>query len=561
MTGTVGSARPSGPKQTTLLALLLLRANRVVPVESVVDWLWEEGEAPPTAVATVRTHAWRLRRLLGVIEPGGERRLVTEAAGYRLLVHDGELDLADFHRQVSSARTRTGAEAAQPLREALALWTGAALEGVSGEPALEEARILEESRLAVVEDRAAAELTGSVRPDLVAELRALTAAHPFRERLHGQLMVALCAQGDQAEALAVYQRLRAALASELGIDPGPELRALHHRVLSGERVAASPALAGVRALPRAAFGFAGRDDEIAMVSPWLVDGTVVAVNGMAGVGKTAFALQLAHRAADRYPDAQVLVDLTGLSTEDALREALAMLGVTDLGPACAVGALAARWRAELAGRQALVVLDNVESAAQVRPLLPGAGRSLVLVTSRARLSGLEEARHLSLAPLETGAARALFLRLSGRGSDSGQAREVVRLCGNLPLALRIAASRLRDRPVWTVSDLVSRLARAGCVLDELSWGDRSVAAALAASTERITGQQRRVLRVVAGHGEDGVDVRAVAAACGTTPAMAEAVLEGMVDANLLAQPAPGRYAAHGLLRAHVLRGEQCSKIA
>ncbi|HKN56074.1 MAG TPA: tetratricopeptide repeat protein, partial [Amycolatopsis sp.] len=287
---------------------------------------------------------------------------------------------------------------------------------------------------------------------------------------------------------------------------------------------------------------------------------IEAIDGMAGIGKTTLAVHAAHRLAGHYRDAQLFIDLHGhapgqepITTAAALDTLLRALGV----PADEIphdpDARAARWRAELAGRSVLVVLDNAADATQIRPLLPGNARSLVLVTSRRRLADLETTNILSLGVLPDADAIALFTGIVGderTGNEAESVRDVVELCGRLPLAIRIAAARLRTRPVWTVRHLADRLRQASGPLAELSAGDRSVAAAFALSYQHLDPAQQRMFRLLGLNPGPDVDVPAAAALAAVDSAEAERLLESLVDDHLLQQPVPGRYRFHDLMRQH-----------
>ncbi|HEY0638964.1 MAG TPA: tetratricopeptide repeat protein [Pseudonocardiaceae bacterium] len=324
--------------------------------------------------------------------------------------------------------------------------------------------------------------------------------------------------------------------------------------------------AGHDFLPRDLEDFTGRDEELAAilrVRP--PDGgrpPVVAVEGMAGVGKTALTVRAAHRLAARYPDAQLFVDLHGYSD-----------GYLPLDPAAALGALlaelgvpahrmpddlpgrSAMWRAELAGRRVLVVVDNAADAGHVAPLLPDGGELLLLVTSRRRLDGLEATLTVELDVLPEPAAVALFHQAAGTGDarEDRAAAEVVRLCGYLPVAVRIAAARRRQRPSWTVAQLADRLRDEHRRLTELASTDRSVVASFVLSHRQLARLPRRLFRLLGLVPGPDVDEYAAAALAGVPLAEVRAALEDLVDAHLLLRRRPGRYSFHDLLRQHARR--------
>ncbi len=312
-------------------------------------------------------------------------------------------------------------------------------------------------------------------------------------------------------------------------------------------------------LPRDVPDFTGREAGLAAVLAAVDSHRAVAVDGMAGVGKTCLAVHAAHRLADAYPDAQLYVDLHGftegrepLDADSALRMLLGALDVpSERVPQEGVEQLAACWRAELAGRRAVVVLDNAADADQVRPLLPGAGPSVVLITSRNRLLGLDEVPPVSLDVLSPQESAELLARASGdpRGPEGRLAREpqsaaeVLRLCGHLPLALRLAAARLRHRPGWTVGILVERMAQGASEFDTAF--DMSVR-----QLERAHARLFRLLGLLPGGSFDEY----LAAALADVPLhSAQAMLEDLVDAHLVQQPTAGRYRLHDLVHQHARR--------
>ncbi|MFF5258010.1 tetratricopeptide repeat protein [Actinomadura viridis] len=310
-------------------------------------------------------------------------------------------------------------------------------------------------------------------------------------------------------------------------------------------------------LPRDVPDFTGREAQLAAVLAAVESDQVVSIDGMAGVGKTCLAVHAAHRLAAGHPDAQLYVDLHGftagrepLGPEPALRTLLAALDVPSekIPQEGGVEPLAAFWRAELAHRRAVVVLDNAADADQVRPLLPGAGPSVALITSRNRLLGLEEVPPVSLDVLTPQESAELLARASGDPGGSGgrlardpeSAAEVLRLCGHLPLALRLAAARLRHRPGWTVGILVERMAEGATEFDT----------AFAMSVRQLDRAQRRFFRSLGLLPGSTFDEYVAAALAGLPLRTARAMLEDLLDAHLVQQPAAGRYRLHDLVRQH-----------
>jgi DNA-binding SARP family transcriptional activator/tetratricopeptide (TPR) repeat protein len=545
-----------GPQPAKALAVLLLAGGNVAPLDALIDALWD-GVPPPTAKHQVHKLIAHLRRQLAA-------PIETDGPGYRIGPAPAELDATRFADHVT-----TGSVAS--LRAALALWRGPALSGLDSRALRVAAAALDERRLDAAERLADLRLAaGEPAAEIAADLTPLVEAHPLRETLRSRLMVALQRCGRRADALAVYAHTRTLLATELGLDPGPELVRTHLRLLRAdpaldppapvEPVPAGPARP-LCTLPYDLPDFNGRDADLDTLHGTGDTGGAVlitAIDGMAGVGKTALAVHAAHRLAGRYPDAQLFCDLHAhtpgtppLDPETALGLLLRMLRVPPDTIPDGLAARTARWRAELAGRRVLVVLDNAVSAAQVRPLLPGTPGCLVLLTSRHRLGVVEGASVLSLDVLSPAEALDLFGAVAGSARVAAEptaAASVVRLCGYLPLAIRVAATRLVNRPRWTVAGLAARLGAESGRLGELTLHDRGVGPAFALSYACLEPAQQRLFRLLGRHPGADFDAHSVAALAATTPQRAEELLESLVDTHLLSQPAPGRYSFHDLLR-------------
>ncbi|MFE6611311.1 BTAD domain-containing putative transcriptional regulator [Amycolatopsis sp. NPDC057786] len=522
----------AGSRQERILAALLLGADRVVSVSRLVDVVWDE-DPPATATRQIRNLTTALKRAL-VAEGAPDDVLTAEGPGF--VLRPRAFDLRTFEGHVSRGE----------FREALACWHGPALSGVDSMALRGEAEELDERRLSVVERCLDEEI--SAGEDTVAELTALVAEHPLREPFAGLLMRALHQQGRQADALNVYRQARTRLVEELGIEPGPKLRELYDRILRDE-----PEYGKTRCfLPYDVPDFTGREAEIARLLDAVRLGRPVAVDGMAGVGKTSLAVHVAHRLAADFPDGQLFVDLHGhsparepLSPEAALEALLGQLDIPASRLPSGVERRAELWRARTAGRSLLVVLDNAASAEQLRPLVPGSATVALVVTGRRRLAAVDGAASISLEVLPDEQAGALFAAASGR-PDSG----VAALCGNLPLAIRIAAARLQNRPQWTVKTLAERLGSEHDRLAELKVAGRDVAAAFALSYRELDAAQQRMFRLLGRNPGTDISVPAAAALAGTGEHEAERLLEDLLDAHLLRQPALGRYAFHDLIAEH-----------
>ncbi|MEU8069516.1 MULTISPECIES: BTAD domain-containing putative transcriptional regulator [unclassified Micromonospora] len=559
-----GEATVTAGRDRTVLAVLLLRPGRVVPVEDLVDAVWDE-RPPATARTQLQSCVSRLRqRFVRLGLPAGT--IVTDPAGYTIRVEAGDLDAEVFASTVETARRNAAAgrltEARQHYRAALALWRGPALAGVPARSVRQRARALDEQRLGVLEDCVDIELRLRMAADLIDELTEAVERNPLRERLRGQSMLALSAVGRHADALAVYREGRRIYAEELGIEPGAALQELHQRILAGDVALGGPEnrpTAPVRALPRTISDFTGRQQTVSrLVREIVEDGIrVQLIDGMAGSGKTTLAVQVATAVADRFPDAQLFVDLHGhseqspLATTAAVATLLRQLGVPpERVPADLADRLAV-WRSELAGRRAVVVLDNAADADQVAPLLPNGPDCLVLITSRRRLVGLDSGRPSSLPVLDSDEAVELLARVAGTeriAAEPEAAAEVARRCGHLPLALRLAGARLAHRPRWRVADLAQRLAGASDPLAELAAGERSVARAFALSYEQVSAVAQRVFRLLGLHPGVTADNRVAAVLTELSVPDAQDALDELVDAHLVDEAEPGRYRLHDLIR-------------
>ncbi|MEO3859365.1 BTAD domain-containing putative transcriptional regulator [Acrocarpospora sp. B8E8] len=537
-----------GAKPRALLTALVLDAGHVLPVDRLIEAVW--GEAPPpTARAVLQTYVAALRRAFD--RAGLPAVIVSHRVGYLAEVPAEAVDRDVFERLAAEGRlhARDGrpAEAAVRFRAALALWQGAALGGIGDSFLRAEALRLEELRQAVIEERISAELATGRAEDLVDELTELVALHPVRERLRRDLMITLYRSGRQADALAAFGEGRRVLIEELGIEPGPELRRTHEAILRSD-----PALLGVaepgppppRQLPSAPPDFTGREEEIATLRAGLAQAgstPVQVISGAGGTGKTSLALKVAHMAAGLYPDGQLYVELRGTadaqaSPEEILGRLLRQLDPAATTPPATLEERASRFRTLLAGRRKLLVLDDAASEAQVRPLLPGTPGCAVIVTSRNRLSGLAGAAFVDLGVLPRDAAMTLLARIAGRdriSADQEAAQQIVRRCGGLPLALRIAGARLAARRQWTIEMLAGRLGDERRRLDELAVGDQEVRASIGLSYRALTPAARTMLRRLGLLGLPSLPVWVAAAATDRPLEEAERVLEQLVNASLL----------------------------
>ncbi|WP_406093807.1 BTAD domain-containing putative transcriptional regulator [Streptomyces sp. NBC_01013] len=558
---------PSGsPQQRALLTALLLRGGRTATAAELIDAIW--GEDPPSqALAAVRTYASRLRKTLGPLT------LASESGGYAMRIGPEELDLTVAQERVADAeKARASGDRCRArtlLNEALGLWEGEALASVPGPYAEYQRSRLEEWRLQLTETRLDLDLEVGCHAEAVSELTALTAAHPLRERLRELLMVALYRSGRQAEALAVYADTRRLLSEELGVDPRPELSALQQRILQADEDLArpadepAPAAAPIRPaqLPATVPDFTGRVSFVRELGNRLAtaEGSVMAVSalaGIGGVGKTTLAVHVAHQARRHFPDGQLYVDLQGAGgraaePETVLGAFLRALGTADSAIPDSLDERAALYRSTLDGRRILVLLDNAHDAAQIRPLLPGTAGCAALVTSRVRMVDLAGAHLVDLDVMSPEEALQLFTRIVGEERISAEreaALDVVAACGFLPLAIRIAASRLAARRTWTVSVLAAKLADERRRLDELQAGDLAVKATFELGYGQLEPAQARAFRLLGLADGPDISLAAAAALLNLEAHAAEDLLEALVDTSLLESAAPGRYRYHDLVR-------------
>lgn len=593
--------RLPSPREQRLLAALLLTPGQLMTASELVNEVW--GDRPPaTARRQVHNGLSRLRQHL--CSSGAPLDVLPRSgAGYRLCVDATQVDAHQFRQLIARATEAPAgaiASRARALREALALWRGPALQGLSS-PALEAAAThLEEQRLAAYEQCFEDELELGEHQRLIGEISELLAAHPVRERLVGQLMRSLQRSARPAEALHVYQRFARRLADELGVDPGPELRQVHVAILRGELPPATAGRAGAqpvqsaqaaqparsdpgedatpgpaeRPVPQQLLagpsGFVGRRHELAMLHAYLDPdpatghGRLATITGSAGVGKTALALQWSHQVRDRFPDGQLFADLRGydaerpLPPERVLESFLRALGMAGASIPPDLATRSGWFRSLSAERRMLIVLDNAGSAADVRPLLPGIGASFVVVTSRDRLRGLavtDGALPVPLGRLSPDEAGHMLQNLLGERGDRERAAtaQLLDQCARVPLALRIAAERLRERADRSVAELVAELADEPRRLDLLDAGDdvrASIRAVFSWSHRDLPSGAARLFRLCSLHPGPEFGLRALAALAGADPRGTSRSVDTLVRTHLLEPSGDGRYRLHDLLRVY-----------
>ncbi|MGW7469438.1 BTAD domain-containing putative transcriptional regulator [Streptomyces xantholiticus] len=551
-----------GARQRTIMSMLLLAPNRVVSVDTLADAVWR-GSPPATARNQIAICVSALRKTIKNAV-GVEDILVTSHPGYMLFAGEHRIDAVEFEEHAAKGReaARRGRpeEACAFFEEALAMWRGPALEGISAERVEAEAARLTEMRLDVYEEHAGLRLQLGQHREMIGELGAFVREHPLREQAKAHLMLAQYRSGRRAEALETYRDGQRLLAEELGIDPGPALQELHEEILADSPKLSLPAETATLVppttvpahLPPSVASFTGRRPELASLDRLLdhQDGSALpvgSITGPGGVGKTALAVHWAHQVAARFPDGQLFADMRGYDAEEAPRRPgavldrfLRALGVP--GPQIPAEQVerTALFRSVLDGRRVLIVLDNARSFQQIRPLLPGNGRSCVLVTSRDSMGGALAGDYffvpLHLGSLEQDESIALLSRVAGDdrfSSDPVGAARLSALCDRLPLALRIAAARLAAKPHWSVRTLVARLEDQHRRLDELSLDERGVRAGLRLSYRDLPPDTARMFRLLGSLGVPDFAAWAGAALLGIDPVDAEDLIEQLVDAQLL----------------------------
>ncbi|CAG7642711.1 DNA-binding transcriptional activator of the SARP family [Actinacidiphila bryophytorum] len=576
-------------KERAVLAALALDVGRPVALHALLARLWD-GDPPPHARENAHTYISRLRgRLRRAGTTPHAPQITSRAHTYTL---EADPDAVDWHRYQRlvgvAAATAEDGHAAELFRQAEKLWEGEALSAIPGLWAETARRTLAERRLAATVARTAVDLRLGRFRELVAELTALTAQHPDDETLLGHLTLAYYGCGRYTEALRVYEKARRVLMAEYGARPGPALQRIHLGVLNHVQVAdlvrtaaappapqrpATPVRATRIARPEPARERAprnlpsqppliGRHEELRRLTDSFAtaaNGPVIAlesVSGMGGVGKTAVAIHTAAQLAERYPDSQLYLDLRAhsalqepLSPAEALTALLRALGTPSDGIPVELDELAELWRSMLARRRAVIVLDDVVDANQVRPLLPHDTSSLVLLTSRRHITGLPTARHVRLDVLPQPDAIALFRRFAGeeRTRDLTAVGRVVDLLDRLPLALELIASRFQAHGLWTLATLQDRLARPGRLSEIHDTDDRDLTRIFELTYRTLTKTQRQAFRRLSLHPGPDITVPVAAAVLDVAPDAAERIVENLLANHLLREPAPDRVIFHDLL--------------
>lgn len=573
------------PRQCAVLASLLLRAGRPVSLSKLVEDVWGD-EAPPSAIGSVRTYVYRLRQALG---EQSDSTVSLVDGGYLLHIKPDALDLNRFKETTARAREARGtgdlASAARLLREGLGMWKGVALAGVPGPFAEQQRHVLGELRLACAEEQLTCEVERGRYTEAAAELSALLAEHPLRERICSLLITALYGAGRQSEALTIYHTTSHLLRQRLGVSPSPELQHLHECILSGRfrlpqsanRPKSAPRTPPhvPAQLPAALPSLVGREREQEQVERLVADAeatssvAICMVGGLAGVGKTAFATTVAHRLADRFPDGQLFADLQGAGPEAEPRDPTHVLEdfLQSLGARCedmpeTAQARGLMFRGLLANRRVLVVLDNARNTDQLRHLLPGGPGSMALVTSRMQLHSLVaayQALPLTLMPLSQSDARSLLAGRLGAARTAAEPEAVdriIRLTGQLPLALANVAARAAYRPQLRLASLADEYEPPQhSTLDAFASDDDQaldVRESITRSYRLLDSETAALFRALSACPAPMFTASQVAELAGRPERQARQVLARLTRTHLVSEIGPGRYSWNRLVAAYAV---------
>ncbi|HEY8979583.1 MAG TPA: BTAD domain-containing putative transcriptional regulator [Streptomyces sp.] len=559
------------PQQQAMFTALLLRHGKTASAADLMAAIWGE-EIPASALTTLRTYAWRLRKILETNSKCPEF-LVSVGDGYRLVVQDEHIDWYEAQRigrEALDADSPHGVLAG--LEQALALWKAEPLAGIPGPYAALQRDRINETRLTLEEERLDTVINIGQGQLCVPELVELVGRYPLRERFHALLMRAQAQSGRRADALTTYHAARRLLVDELGVDPGAELTAVHRQILSGDldaapdpaepdgqpddRTSAAPVLPPAQLPPEPA-DFIGRAHVAqALTSAMSAKNRptlpVVVLTGMGGVGKSALALHVAHRVREAYPDGQLYADLgTMAAPESVLAGFLQALGTRPEDVPEAPEARTALLRTVLNERRVLIVLDDARDAAQIRPLLPGSAHCGVLITSRTRLGGLPASLQVELEAFYLDEALELLSHAIGAervNAEPEAAASLMKSCAYLPLAVRIVAARLAARPRWSIRSLAARLADERRRLSELKAGELTVSAVFDVTFRQLPADQAHALCLLSSVSTPDLSLASAAALLDVDEPDAEEFLEALVDAAVLEALAAGRYRFHSLLR-------------
>jgi tetratricopeptide (TPR) repeat protein len=559
-----------GPTRVrSVLAILTLTPRTLVPTDVLIDRLWDT-QPPAKARESLSVYMTRLRGSLRQAI-GESVRLTGRASGYELDVDPETIDLHQFRRlrRQADALTANGDadHASLLLREADGLWRGQAFAGIRGDWMARMRDSLEEERRAAILKRIECELELGRHADLVGELHHLLAQYPLDESFISHQMTALYGSGRPGEALSLYRDLRSRLIEEEGTEPGPLLAELHQRILRHDpQLTVRPTGPGQGRMPRpdtlppGTSEFVGRSKELELLTH--EDGEtprVSVIEGLAGVGKTALALQAARTVAGEYPDGTFYLNLhthdpghPSLDATEAQHRLLRMLTAPATQIPDTPGERAALLRAQLGRRRAVVILDDADADDQIRPLLPEAGQCLVLITTRRKLPGLEGARALTLDALSIDDAITLFQRVAGHDNapEDGEAAMAVELCGRLPLAIQLAAGRLAQDYPPRLGDLVEELSHSAARSASPGSASPEVMSALDLAYRSLEPAHQQFFRRLGISPVAHISLQAAAALSGGTLAEAEEGLAALLDHHLLVRAPAGQFRFHDLIRGY-----------
>lgn len=582
---------PSAPKLRTVFSLLVVQANNVVRTDQIIDELWEDN--PPVSVTTtLQTYIYQLRKQLqGAAPPArppsgdngrADIALRTSPYGYVLKLAEDALDSMRFERLAHQGRSQLESgdnrAATETLAAALELWRGPVLVDVSHGSALKtEILRLEEMHKNTLEWRIEADLRLGRHHELLGELTSLAAQHPTHEGIQARLMLALYRAGRRSEALKIYRRARSALATELGVDPSSDLQQMHRAVLTADRSLDPPPSRETvrvakrpqppRQLPPDGPSLVGRDPELSTALRALPVGQhnappVVLVVGPPGSGKSALCTRVGHLASAQYPDGQLyarLIDGAGRPVDpgDVLAEFLRSIDVPDDQVPDTTGERCRLFRTCTADRRILVTLDDAVGMGQLLPLLPASGGCGMLVTARRRMAAPAITATVELRPLSTQDSTWLLTDVLGEhrvAKEHATVWELIQLCDGLPSALHTAAARLQVRPHWKLTRLAkwiyAEIARSAAPGHDTL----NLHASVMRTYRLMPSDVRAAFRLLCGLETNSFSPALVARAFDTTEPRAEALLDDLVDFQLLHidtddQPDLLRYRLLPILRA------------
>ncbi|WP_308206204.1 AfsR/SARP family transcriptional regulator [Actinoallomurus spadix] len=555
-------------KERLLLAVLLLAEGRPVSVETLIDRVW--GQDPPAEVRqSLQTDLSRLRRRFKKYGVADNVRLAATPGAYALEVAPEHVDVFRsrlLHEQAISRRqSGTIRDAIELLREAVSLWRAEPLTGISGEWVEQMRASLDGDYRVMIRELIDMELAAGNHAKIVGLLVNLIARYPLDEYLVGQLMIAYYRCGRQADAIGLYHATARRLREDAGAAPSPRLQALfrnirrHDPAIAAPQRAASEPVPGLDRFPPPVPEFTGRAEELAALATRAdAADDVVLIEGMPSVGKTALAVKAAHDLAEHFPDGCFFLPLHGHDADHlpespaaALSELLQLAGLAPTNIPRETAARAGLWRDTMEGRRALLVLDDALNEDQVRPLLPGTSDCRVIITSRRHLAGID-GHHRRLGVLPTADAVALFTRIAEPGAAAAPdaVTGAVRLCGGLPLAIRLAATRWRDRQVSSLETLAEDLR--GPHENIAGLQDPALAATFALSYRDLSIAQRRIFRRLGFSPVAEVTPAAVAVLAGIPVHEAERTLADFADHYLIEETAAGRFQLHDLIRQYAM---------